>query len=89
MHDVSGAFSSKTLKVLLALLDPPNDFLARELEKALSNLVTDDEVVSEVISIHNFFSRFVHILETGFIHFCPSSHTGRNWMDEIKMRQIQ
>ena len=23
-----------------------------------------------------------------FIHFCPSTLTGRKWMDEMKMRQV-
>jgi hypothetical protein len=52
VDDVKASFSSKTLKVLLALLEPPNEFLAREVEKAMSHssLRTDDEVISEVLA---------------------------------------
>ena len=46
--DLSSVFSSKCLKVLLALLEPPDEFLAKELDRALNRLGSDSEVVSEV-----------------------------------------
>jgi annexin A7/11 len=47
--DISSVFSGKALKVLLALMEPPNEFLAKEIDKALSGLRTDDEDISEIL----------------------------------------